>query len=104
MMSIFRKIIIIGLVLVFIACNSFADKYAIKLKDGKIEGYQSLSDSYLSKYASDPSCPLQQGYFLVDSLEGYEFYEAPPPPTEKDKFLEMLEDEDIKTKIKNIKN
>ena len=100
-----KKIIVLSLVLVFVAYNSFAGvKYAIKLKDGKIEGYQPLSDSYLSKYASDPSCPLQQGYFLVDSLEGYEFYEPPAEPTEKEKLLALLEDEDIKTKIKNIKN
>ena len=96
------KVAIIVLGLMFITSFAHADKYAIKLIDGKLAEYQKLSDKYLAEHASDPTSPIQQGYILVDSIEGFELYVPPAPPTDKEKFLDMLDDESIKLKIKDI--
>ena len=96
-----RKIIAIVIILVLVL-SSFTyakDRYAVKMKDGKVVSWQMLSDKYLEEHAADPSCPLQQGYIIVNSMEGLEIAEPPLPKTEKEKLSELLKDEDIKAEI-----
>ncbi len=58
-------------------------KYLIKLKNGKIESHQTVSEKYLENFANDESNPINKGYEVVDSLDGYEFV-----PKKKGKTLD----------------
>jgi len=76
--------------------------YAIKLQDNKVVSWQIVSKEYVAKFKNDSSSPLNMGYILVESLEGYEMAKL-VVKTEKERILETLELTEIQLeKIKKL--
>lgn len=61
-------------------------KHIIKLENGKIISLQVASETYIDKFQKDISNPLNNGYIVVDSLEGYEFQTKDKSETEEEKI------------------
>lgn len=82
------RILIIVLIL-SMTTLCYAEKYAVKLEDGKLASWMVVSDEYIEKFKDDPTNPLNQGFVLVDDISGYEVYEH-PKVTERGRILKEL--------------
>ena len=81
-----------GLIIVLILSMTtlcYAEKYAVKLQDGKLASWMEVSDEYIEKFKDDPTNPLNQGWMLVEDISKYERYEH-PTITEKQRILKEL--------------
>jgi len=88
-----KRILIVGLLSMLVLSQSgySAEKYVITLENGKVKGYQKVTDEYLSKFSKDATSPLKQpGAILVNSLEGYEMADPPKKQTEKERILDAI--------------
>lgn len=104
------KRIVLIIIALFICSIAYASnvKYIIHLEDGKVISCQKVTQKYLSKHAGNATSPVnREGAIIVDSLEGYEMnipILPTPEETLKESLLKLLDDEDVKTKVKNIKS
>ena len=115
------KIFLAILLIVSFSYISHADIYAVFDKEsGECKGVNDIKEDYVPDWAknyilkiADESyrgkphyeVKLENGNLrLATQQEIDDYLDSVKPPTEKEKLLTLLEDEDIKTKIKNIKN
>ena len=115
------KIFLAILIITGFAHIAQADMYAVFDKEtGECRGAVDIKEDYVPDWAkkfilkqADESYRGKQHYEvklengslrLATQQEIDDHLDSIKPPTEKEKLLALLEDEDIKTKIKNIKN
>ncbi len=117
-----KKIILLTLLIVFsVFCGANAKTYVVFDKTtGEIKGVASLSEELFLERSkieilreADQSYRGKHGYEIkyenselrhATQQEIDDYLDSIRPPTEKEEFLEMLKDKDIKTEIKAIKD
>ena len=123
-----KKLILISILLVFVSSWVFADVFALfDSETGEGKGVVSIKEDYVSDWAknfilkkADETYKGKKGHEIIleqgklrhateqeisDYLAAQEQEQQNTiSAKEKEKFLKWLEDDDVKTKIKNIKN